>query len=273
MNPGHVEKIAEAVLYEGYMLYPYRASAVKNQQRWNFGVVAPPEYSEQQNGTEAAMMQSECLFHTGPSARLSVKVRFLQTVDRMVGRLMQPVEALPSDSELDFEPADKLDVAGRTWIPWQEAREREVHALTEYAASIPARHLQFFEFAAGSEVEALRDEAGLATGVAIREWNEVSGSVDVTVSRCQDNVSKVSVAIRNLTASGPQESRAEALKDSFLSTHTIIHLEDGEFISLLDPPANLKSLADACANSGTWPVSGWRAGGAPYHAVVSDHPL
>ena len=41
MNLDRVEKIAEAVLYEGYMLYPYRASAVKNQQRWNFGVLCP----------------------------------------------------------------------------------------------------------------------------------------------------------------------------------------------------------------------------------------
>ena len=52
MNLDRVEKIAEAVLYEGYMLYPYRASAVKNQQRWNFGVLCPRSYSEAQNGSE-----------------------------------------------------------------------------------------------------------------------------------------------------------------------------------------------------------------------------
>ena len=49
MNLGQVEKIAEAVLYEGYMLYPYRPSSVKNQQRWNFGVLCPPSYCEQQH--------------------------------------------------------------------------------------------------------------------------------------------------------------------------------------------------------------------------------
>ena len=43
MNIKKVEKIADAVLYEGYMLYPYRASAVKNQQRFNFGVLYPRE--------------------------------------------------------------------------------------------------------------------------------------------------------------------------------------------------------------------------------------
>ena len=48
MSTPAVEKIANAVLYEGYLLYPYRASAVKNRQRWNFGVVYPRAYSEAQ---------------------------------------------------------------------------------------------------------------------------------------------------------------------------------------------------------------------------------
>ena len=29
--------IADAVLYEGYLLYPYRASSSKNRSRWQFG--------------------------------------------------------------------------------------------------------------------------------------------------------------------------------------------------------------------------------------------
>ena len=65
MNLGAVDRIAKAVLYEGYMLYPYRPSSVKNQQRWNFGVLVPRSYSEAQNGTEACMMQTECLIEGG----------------------------------------------------------------------------------------------------------------------------------------------------------------------------------------------------------------
>ena len=52
MNIGVVEKIANAVLYEGYILYPYRPSAVKNQQRFNFGVLYPREYCDLQAGSE-----------------------------------------------------------------------------------------------------------------------------------------------------------------------------------------------------------------------------
>ena len=40
------QQVANAVLYEGYLLYPYRASATKNQLRWQFGVVMPRDYSE-----------------------------------------------------------------------------------------------------------------------------------------------------------------------------------------------------------------------------------
>jgi len=254
MNLDHVEKIAEAVLYEGYMLYPYRASAVKNQQRWNFGVVAPQAYCEQQSGNESATMQTECLFHAGPSGRLTVKVRFLQTVDRVVGKLGQPLRGLPSGDQVEFEPVDKLNVGGRTYIPWQEAREREVRALTPHAADTPSRYLHFFEFPAGKEVEALEDEPGLIEGVLVREWKDLSGSVEVGLSQCDDGICKVTVSIRNLTDGGVQESRADALRYSFLSTHTILHLEGGEFVSLLDPPEDLKSVAEACTNAGTWPV-------------------
>ena len=90
MNLDCVEKIAEAVLYEGYMLYPYRASAVKNQQRWNFGVLCPRSYSEQQEGSDAWMMQTECLLDANASTRLSVEVRFLQIVNRTTANSPNP---------------------------------------------------------------------------------------------------------------------------------------------------------------------------------------
>jgi len=74
-----VEQIADAVLYEGYILYPYRASALKNGQRWNFGVLYPPAYATAQRGSDSAVMRCECLARGG---RLKVTVRFLQLVTR-----------------------------------------------------------------------------------------------------------------------------------------------------------------------------------------------
>src|SRR5215510_10338430 len=75
-----VERIADAVLYEGYILYPYRPSAVKNQQRWNFGVVCPESYAVAQKGTESSTMRTECLIEG--DATVDVRVRFLHLMLR-----------------------------------------------------------------------------------------------------------------------------------------------------------------------------------------------
>ena len=90
VNLDRVEKIAEAVLYEGYMLYPYRPSSVKNQQRWNFGVLYPPSWCDRQSGSDRSSMTTECLLKTTSSTRLTVKVRFLQIVQRSVAKLHSP---------------------------------------------------------------------------------------------------------------------------------------------------------------------------------------
>jgi hypothetical protein len=71
MNAERVEQVARAVMYEGYMLYPYTAAAVKNQHRWNFGIVYPPGY-------DIAEMQTECLAQAGAHAVLTASIRFLE---------------------------------------------------------------------------------------------------------------------------------------------------------------------------------------------------
>jgi len=78
-----VQKIADAVLYEGYLLYPYRRSAAKNQVRWQFGVLVPRTYSEK-NGSDPWSSQTECLVEAGKAPVLRLKVRFLQQQARSV---------------------------------------------------------------------------------------------------------------------------------------------------------------------------------------------
>ncbi|HZD47083.1 MAG TPA: hypothetical protein VE109_13495, partial [Acidobacteriaceae bacterium] len=156
MNLNQVEKIAEAVLYEGYMLYPYRPSSVKNQQRWNFGVLCPPSYSAQQQGTERDTMQTEILARGNSGTRLTVKVRFLQIIRRSIGKLRVPVASLLPDTEPPFDYVDRLEVDSRVYQAWQEAVEREIVcdamdlALPVASASIP------FNLAAHKEVEPVR---------------------------------------------------------------------------------------------------------------------
>ena len=92
MNAALVDGIVKAVLYEGYMLYPYRPSAVKNRQRFNFGVVYPRAYSEAQGGTDAWTMQTECLVLGNDETQCVVRVRFLRMVARPIGKLLTPIE-------------------------------------------------------------------------------------------------------------------------------------------------------------------------------------
>ncbi len=82
-----VEKIANAVLYEGYMLYPYRPSSTKNRQRWNFGTLYPQAFAKAQRPPETFSLRAECLLEAGPEARVSIRVRFLH---------LYPAEADPS---------------------------------------------------------------------------------------------------------------------------------------------------------------------------------
>ena len=249
-----VEKIAEAVLYEGYMLYPYRATAIKNQQRWNFGVLCPRAYSEEQNNTEAWIMQTECLIQGDASSQLHVKARFLQLLNRSIGKFPYPLNEFPQHGEPALEIVDQLDIGDRTFVPWQEATDREI-ALPPIHPSASSLHQSLsIEVPAGREFEPLRNQDDLIAGVYIREWQALRGSIEIESQPSQDGVIKVTIRIRNLTSTELPQRRHDALAYSFISTHTILSVENGEFVSLLDPPDNLKSLAAECNNIGTWPV-------------------
>ena len=256
MNLGHVDKIAEAVLYEGYLLYPYRPSSVKNQQRWNFGVLCPPSYCERQQGTERDTMQTEVLIQGNASVTLTVKVRFLQIIQRSIGKLRVPIPALSPDAEPIVDYVDRLEAGGRVYQPWQEAVEREIIAcdalqLTQCSGSIPIP----FDFAAQKETEAVRNETDVI-GVIVREWEDLSGFADIGAEQLRDDLFKVRVSIRNATpfAATPEGPREDAMLFSLVSAHTILGVENGEFLSLLEPSVEFEALAAACTNVGTWPV-------------------
>lgn len=75
MSLDDAARIARAVLYEGYLLYPYRASSAKNRQRWTFGVLVPREFTAT---AERSTARAEVVFSGGD---VEVRLRFLQLVD------------------------------------------------------------------------------------------------------------------------------------------------------------------------------------------------
>jgi hypothetical protein len=260
MNLNRVDQIAKAVLYEGYMLYPYRPSSVKNRQRFNFGVLYPQAYSEAQSGLEACGMKTECLVcansvrgnsvqgiseHGVADAALEVRLRFLHLQTHLAAEF--------SDSSLPEG--------------WQEAVEREFVVSARQIETLidePLRHA--FEFSA---------EDGNAPVTGARQ-EPVQGCVEVSAEKiCRgvfsDDIFKVRIAIRNTTPlANPACSRDEALMHSFVSAHIILGAENAEFVSLLDPPEELQESASQCQNVGVWPVL---VGDAGQHDTVLASPI
>ncbi len=257
MNLEAVHQIAKAVLYEGYMLYPYRPSSVKNQQRWNFGVLCPRAYSEAQQGSEAWTVQTECLVEGDSMTELEVRVRFLHLVARSVGELASQGNELSPGELPKFRLVEELSLNDRMYQPWQEAVEQEVIVPVcnlESLVRTPITHA--VGFAAGKQIEELRDSAGAIAGVLIRERHELLGEVELSVSPAGSDLFKVCVRVRNLTPFVHHDgtTRDEALLQSFVSTHTVLGVTSGRFVSLLDPPEHLRNIAASCSNLGTWPV-------------------
>ena len=257
MNLERVEQIAKAVLYEGYMLYPYRPSSVKNQQRWNFGVLCPQSYSEAQKGSEAWTMQTECLVEGGAMTTIEVRVRFLQLVARTVGQSSVPEDEVASGGTRVFQLVDRLVVDDRVYQPWQEAIEREVVLPVYKVEGLGYRLVpDAFSFCAEKQLEQVRDSAGRLAGVIVRERKALCGAIEIMGQQVADGLFRISVRVRNTAPfeAAKESTREEALLSSMVSTHTVLGVEDGKFVSLLAPPEQLSELAAACQNIGTWPV-------------------
>jgi hypothetical protein len=257
MNSALVEQIANAVLYEGYMLYPYRASSVKNRQRWTFGGLHPRAYSMAGGSTDPWMLTTECVLLGGERTRLRAKVRCLHLLDRLVGQLDQPLDELPATGEPAFRLVESLRVGDRTYHAWQEAVEREV-LTAEYSPADLVDKAQDLHIAltASRTLEALRDPTGAITGVLVRQHQAVDGLVWLSARAGGGAIFTVTVLVMNLTAMEERERNSweEALRRSLVSTHAILTVQEGEFVSLLDPPEHCRAAVAGCQNLGAWPV-------------------
>jgi hypothetical protein len=240
--------VADAVLYEGYVLYPYRASAQKNHVRWQFGVLAPPAYAAAE-GSERATMRTEVVVDPGSDARLSVTIRCLQVQHR-------ELEALTAAG--GSEPVPTLAVDGTVWMPWDEAVEHEIDleplALLP-VAGVPREHP--ITLAATTSEEVLTTAAGVVVGAAVRQTEAVDGVVRVTTAWADGPAAlvKVTIEVENRTDwCGEGADRDAALARSLVAVHTLLAVEDAAFVSLLDPPESARKAVAGCRNGGTFPV-------------------
>jgi hydrogenase maturation protease len=253
------QKIADAVLYEGYVLYPYRASAAKNRVRWQFGVVAPRAYSET-GASEPWAQQTEILIEPMKGPEIDVRVRFLQVQARTIEEAVQ-------DS---FRPVETLDVGEETLVTWEEGVEQRLDAAAIPLAELLAGEQQIpLEISGGREIEPVGGADGKIAGRIVRERWPVSGLVRLAAEPLEEWI-KVRVRIENRVDLEKGAGRGEALRRSLVGAHTLLAVRGGAFVSLLDPPSEAAAAAQACANLCTWPVL---IGEAPSRGVLLSSPI
>ncbi|MGZ3575073.1 MAG: hypothetical protein ACXVA3_07290 [Vulcanimicrobiaceae bacterium] len=254
-----MKKIADAVLYEGFLLYPYTASARKNRARWQFGVVMPHAYASSETG-EPSTMQTEVIALPEGIPSLAVCVRFLQLQARTV-------EERSGDA---FVPVAALRVDGDEYITWDEAVEREI------SSRFPLRPAQCevveIDIPAGCEVEQLHDASGTVRGRVLRERWHLRGTITVTCEPVSPLL-RIRVHIENSSELAGAE-RSAALRTALISTHTLLGIESGRFVSLLDAPPFAAQAARECVNERTWPVlAGQSMGDGRFSSLVLSSPI
>ncbi len=203
-------RVADAVLYEGYVLYPYRASSAKNRVRWQFGVVATRD-SGDASGGDSWFQQTEVLIElpaagaaSAPAAaaadlaagprtaadamaadgavktpapagdrgeiRLDLRVRFLQVQLRTV----QVLDAASGE----YQAVERLELGGETLVTWEEGCERQVDWPDLRLADLLAEERQLpFQIAGGREVETVSPGAA-AAGLAAAAGDRILGAGD-----------------------------------------------------------------------------------------------
>jgi hypothetical protein len=248
-----VRRIADAVLYEGYILYPYRASAQKNRSRWQFGVIMAPGYAAA-DPSERSFTQTECALEHSGQPGVQVILRFLQVQRRST-------EGAPAGAQA---PA------------WDEAMEREIGFTVGPAELLGPGLVREFSVPGGEDRE---PRPGQSPGFTVRRRAPLAGAIFVRTTPVPGpwRAVRLQARVENRTAAEPAPRlRDEALPSALVAAHLILIISGGEFISMIDPPEWAKSAVAECENVGSWPVLADPGGGRQVvlssPIILYDHP-
>lgn len=226
MNFEPLEALANAVLFEGYILYPYRPSAMKNRQRWNFGTLYPRAFAKALNPLERSSFTAEVLIEAGGQMRLTVRVRFLQ---------------LNSPTTEDGQS-------------WEEGfpRSRTLDSLSMAELSQGVDHV--FDL-----MRLLADEIPAApNGFSERPR---LGRLILRAELLHEGLYRLHADFINESPVPKTTSSRRDVQDvAFTSAHLLLGLENGAFVSLLEPPSEFESEVKACVQDGVFPVLAGEAG-------------
>lgn len=258
-----ITALADAVLFEGYLLYPYRASAQKNALRWQFGVLMPPAVAPRL--AEPSRSRTELLLEPRAGATLRLRVRFLQVEERVL---------------LDREgrARDEMTVDGTPYFGWDEGLPREIDSAVALAELREGPVTVPIALPGAESRDPIVDAAGAVHGAYRRRTRELTGHVELSATPLPGpyGVWRLRLEVVNETACGPDRTRDAALRRALVAAHTVLELDAGAFLSSADPPEWAAAAVGACVNEHSWPV----LAGAPGTArlvlaspiILADHP-
>jgi hypothetical protein len=269
--------VADAILYEGYLLYPYRRSAVKNRVRWQFGVLLPRAWADAHGLTDTSVagsaeswwQQTECLLRVSAGTEIRLRIRFLQLQDKTLAE---------RTSAAGFRPVSALDLGSRLELSFIEAVPREFDTSLPLTALLGGERRLTFRIPGGQDTERLDDERGRLAGQVVRRRWPVTGSLTAGAAQtAAGDAVRLRVRVENADPGTPTTvPRDEALRRSLIACHCLLAAERGSFVSLLDPPRWAEAAARACRNVHTFPVLAGEPGSSDLvlssPILLYDHP-
>jgi hypothetical protein len=258
--------VADAVLLEGYSLYPYRPSAIKNRMRWQFGVL--------EAGAGSPGLDSEVLLElpatsgqqVATAPQLECRLRFLRLVRRQlqvaIPRGTEGAESADSAEGTSFSSVNELELDGQLLLSWDEGETIELPVILAVDQDVSSAEWRFTR-PPGESCDLLRDRDGRVVGrwrrtacaVTARLRLDVAPAVPGRAVRLRwrvDNESVSPAAAAEETEAGDERQRALAI--SLLGTHVLLGTDGPGFVSLLEPPEWAGAAAAACKSTRCFPV-------------------
>ncbi|WP_198319322.1 hypothetical protein [Actinopolyspora erythraea] len=239
--------VADAVLYEGYLLYPYTADSPKNQVRWQFGVLMPPGYADESIG-EYTDARTECLLEAPEDARVHVRLRFLRVQQRVVEKI---------DERGEYRRVASLPVDDRVIEEFDEAVEQEHDLLAQLGDLIDGGCELAVRDDDTERVEEVRDADSTLRGRVVRRLRPLRGRLRVDAERLSGPYGGLRLRVSVDNTSGWRAGNADrqrAVRHAFVATHLLLGVDRGSFLSSLDPPEWAARAVAECENVRCWPV-------------------
>jgi hypothetical protein len=252
MSLDRARAVADAVLYEGYLLYPYRATSGKNSSRWQWGVLGPPGASADGFGEEPDL-SCACLLRTGTGAEVTLRLRFLQLQTR------RAEVAVPGDPTR-FQPVEELRAGERTWLTWDEAVAHEIELGPCRLADLEDGRAFDVEVPGGEDVELIGLDDSAPAGRLVRGREPLTAVVRLQAEPV-DSLVRLRVDVVNGAAEVAVD-KASAVRRSLIGTHLLLSAQGAEFVSLLEPPEGAERAVAGCQQHRVWPVLAGEPGSA-----------